>query len=143
MAQARTASKRKRRSKTMPVLGAAGLSLTLVSGASADIARAAADMTASQAPVTREITLAEEDISGVSLATFRVLDRENAVEPPRGQRLAMGACGGGCSGCGGCGGCWTGTYYTAPLIGNGGGYVYAHPVRPVRKYARPVKRPQG
>ena len=69
MSQDKAASKRKHR-KAVPVLGAAGLSLTLASGASAAYDRSTADMTARHPPVTQEITLAEEEISGVSLATF-------------------------------------------------------------------------
>ena len=120
-------------------VGAAGLSLTLAGGASAAITQPTADMTARQAPVTQEITLAEEELSGVSLATFHVFDEENAGKPQHGPRFAMAA--GGCAGCAGCGGCgcWTGTYYTSPVIGNGG-YDPPRPVRPAHKYARPAKR---
>src|SRR5262245_66359259 len=107
MSQDKTVWKRKRR-KAVPVLGAAGLSLTLASGASAAIDRPTADMTARQATVTQAITLAEEDISGVSLATFHVLDKENTSQSQRGPRLAMGV--GGC-GCWGRGGCGTGNFY--------------------------------
>jgi len=134
MAQDKASSTRKRRSKAVPVLGAAGLSLTLASAASAAIDRPAAEMSARPALVTQEITLAEEEISGASLATFHVFDRENA-KPQRGPRFAMAA--GGCAGCAGCGGCWTGTYYTDSVIGGGSGYV--HPVKP-RKYTNPSKR---
>ena len=129
MSQDKAASKRRRR-RAVPVLGAAGLSLTLASGASAAV-------TQPTAPVTQELTLAEEEISGVSLATFHVFDKENAAKPQRGPRFAMAA--GGCAGCAGCGGCWTGTYYTSPVIGNGG-YDPPRPVRPAHKYARPAKR---
>jgi hypothetical protein len=138
MSQDKAASKRKRR-KAMPGLGAAGLSLTLASGASAAIDRPTADMTAGRAPVTQEIMLAEEDFSGVSLATFHVFDKENAPKPQRGPRFAMAA--GGCAGCGGCGcGCGTGIYYTSPVFGNGGYDPPPHPVRPAHKYARPARR---
>ena len=141
MSQEKAASKRKRRSKAAPLLGAAGLSLTLASGASAAIVQPTADMTARHAPVTQEITLAEEELSGVSLATFHVFDKENVAKPQRGPRYTMGA--GGCAGCAGCGGCgcWTGTYYTAPVLGDGG-YVRPHPVKP-RKYMSPSKRAPG
>ena len=141
MSQDKAASKRKHR-KAVPVLGAAGLSLTLASGASAAYDRSTADMTARHPPVTQEITLAEEEISGVSLATFHVFDKENAAKPQRGPRFAMAA--GGCAGCAGCGGCgcWTGTYYTSPVIGSDGGYVQPRPVKP-RKYTSPSKRAPG
>jgi hypothetical protein len=137
MSQDKAASKRRRR-RAVPVLGAAGLSLTLASGASAAVTQPTADMTGRHAPVTQEITLAEEELSGVSLATFHVFDEENAGKPQHGPRFAMAA--GGCAGCAGCGGCgcWTGTYYTSP-VGNGG-YDPPRPVRPAHKYARPAKR---
>jgi hypothetical protein len=139
MAQDKAGSRRKRRSKALPVLGAAGLSLTLASAASAAIDLPAAEMTARPAAVTQEITLAEEEISGASLATFHVFDKENA-KPQRRPRLAMGV--GGCAGCAGCGGCWTGTYYTDSVVGGNGGYVGVHPVKP-HKYAGPRKRAPG
>jgi hypothetical protein len=56
------ASKRRRRSKVAPVLGAAGLSLPLMSGASA----AATDVLTRNTGVNHEITLCEEEISDVS-----------------------------------------------------------------------------
>ena len=155
MSQDKAVLKRRRRSKAVPVfgpvlgpafgpvLGAAGLSLTLASGASAAIDRPTAEMTARHAPATQEITLAEEELSGVSLATFHVFDKESGNKPRRGPQLAMaaGGCGGCGCGCGGCG-CWTGTYYTSPVIGSDGGYVHTRPVKP-RKYVSPSKRAPG
>ncbi len=137
MSQDKAASKRKRR-RALPVLGATGLALTLASGASAAIDQPTAGMTARHAPPAQEITLAEEDISSVSLATFHVFDKENAAQRRRGPRLAMGV--GGCGGCAGCGGCWTGTYYTSPVFGDG--YAQPHPVKP-RRYTSPSKRAPG
>ena len=64
---------RKRRSKVVLALGAAGLSLSLASGASAAISGMNG---ASSAPVSKQ--LYEEEISDVSLATFHVFDREDA-----------------------------------------------------------------
>jgi hypothetical protein len=58
-------------------------------------------------PVKPEIKLADEEVSDVSLATFRVFDKENAADSQRLSRKnpgggACGGCGGGCShGCGG------------------------------------------
>jgi hypothetical protein len=101
----------------VPVLGAAGLSLSLASGASAAIAAPTAHAL-TRAPVNHEISLGEEDISGVSLATFYVADKENVAPSQPRIRLAGGGCGcAGCAGCGGCGGCWTGTYYSSSVIG--------------------------
>ena len=57
------------------MLGAAGLSLSLASGASGT---PAANIAARHADVSQEFILAEEEISDVSLATFHVFDKENA-----------------------------------------------------------------
>ena len=91
MSRAKQASKAERRIKAVPVLGAAGLSLTLASGAYGASSTPAADVLSRTAGMTHEITLREEEISEVSLATFHVFDKESQA----GQRLACG-CGGGC-----------------------------------------------
>jgi hypothetical protein len=118
MSRTKQTPKRKHRACAVPLLGAAGLSLSLASGASVLSDEPAAAMPTQTAGVTHEITLGEEEISDVSLATFFVFDKEN----PRtsGLQLARGGgcgcghgcghgCGGGCGhgGChaGGCGGC--------------------------------------
>jgi hypothetical protein len=123
MPRAKQASKRRAGTKAVPVLGAAGLSLSLAGGASATTAVPAADM-----PVTpnmaqgHEITLGEEEISDVSLATFYVFDKESSSARQGGVQVAFRGCGGcrgcGCRGCGcrgcrcgfgcGCGGCGCG-----------------------------------
>ena len=113
MPQTKKHPKRKQRACAVPLLSAAGLSLSLASGASA--ATEAADMPTQNTWLSPEITLHEEEISDVSLATFYVFDKEN---PRPGLQLAgHGGCGGhghgggcGCGGCGGhghggCGGC--------------------------------------
>jgi len=140
MAQSRPASKRNRRRRAAPLLGAAGLSLSLAGGAAAATGQPPTELAARNAPVSQRVTLAEEEISGVSLATFHVFDKENAAKAARGTRFAMGV--GGCGGCAGCGGCWTGTYYTSPVFG-GNGNDPPHPVRPAHKYAHPSKRTSG
>ena len=84
------ASKRKRCSKAIPILGAAGLSLTLTGGVAA-AAEPTPNTPARNATVSQEITLREDEISDVSLATFHVFDKEGQA----GKRLACG-CGGGC-----------------------------------------------
>ena len=61
--------------------------------------------------MSHEITLGEEEIADVSLATFYVFDNENAGPSRRSERLACG--------------CWTGTYYTS------GNDAYPTPLRPV------------
>jgi hypothetical protein len=105
MSKAKYGSKRKRFKKAAPVFGAAaGLSLSLASGASAGLA---AVMPTPSTGAGHEIILAEEEISDVSLATFYVFDKENAARPYT--QLARGGCGGGggcgCRGCGGGGAC--------------------------------------
>jgi hypothetical protein len=130
MPRVKQASTKKRVTKAaVPVVGAAGLTLSLVGGASA-----AAVPTANVQPLPNvapghQVTLGEEEISDVSLATFYVFDKENTAEAAGGVRLARGGCGcghgcgghgcghgcgGGCRGCGcrcagGCGcGCGVG-----------------------------------
>ena len=118
MPQAKKPSKRKHRACAVPLLGAAGLSLSLASGAPAATVGLAA----------HEITLGEEEISDVSLATFYVFDKENPSTPGlqlvrhggchrgchgchgchRGCHHGCGGCHRGCHGCGGCGGCGCG-----------------------------------
>ena len=109
MSLTKQSAKRKRRRTAVPMLGAAGLSLSLASGASG---APAANIAARHADMSQEFILAEEEVSDVSLATFYVFDKENAGRPS--VLLARGGCGGGggcggrgCGGCGGrgCGGC--------------------------------------
>jgi hypothetical protein len=58
-----------------------------------------ADTSTPDTAVNRQVFLAEEEISDVSLATFYVFDEENAGSLKPGVQLARGGCGGG----GGCG----------------------------------------
>ena len=123
MARAKHTSKRRGRSKAVPVLGAVGL-LSLAGGAYA-ATEPAADLPLQGIASGHEITLHEEEISDVSLGTFYVFDKENASTPQLGEKLAYRGCGRGCGargcarGCGvgrgcarGCGvggcGCWGG-----------------------------------
>jgi hypothetical protein len=139
MSRTKQASKRKRGSGALPVLGAAGLSLTLAGGASAAAKSPATETLSQGAAANHEIMLREEEVADVSLATFYVFDKERATPIRPGPRLAMGACGGGCGcGCSGCG-CWTGTYYTSSVIG-GDAYPPPPPPRPARRYYNP-RRP--
>jgi hypothetical protein len=118
MAHTKQASKRRRRSKALPVLGIAGVSLSIAGAASASTNGPAADMQSQNVSPRQEIFLGEEEISDVSLSTFYVFDKENAATPMAGEKLAWGhGCGGcrgcrgcrcgwrACGGCGGCGGC--------------------------------------
>jgi hypothetical protein len=119
MAQAKQASKRKRRVTAAPVMGVAGMSLALASGASAATTGPVVDNPSLKVGPQPQITLGEEEISDVKLSTFYVFDKENSVVPQAGEKLAWGCrcgcghgCGRGCrcgwrgcAGCGGCGGC--------------------------------------
>jgi len=114
MPRTKKSSKRKGRKEAVPVLGVVGVSLSLASSGSAATGGSVADVPSMRPPAAtpHEITLNEEEISDVSLATFYVFDKETAGTPRLGQQLARGCrCGcGGCRGCrrGGCGGCGCG-----------------------------------
>src|SRR6516165_7344994 len=96
MPHAKQASKTRRR-KSLPVLGAAGLSLSLASGASATVPGMSANLPVPMASFSQQITLRDEEISDVSLATFNVFDKENKQRPCA--QIAMGGGGGGCGCC--------------------------------------------
>jgi hypothetical protein len=117
MAQAKQASKRKRQLKALPVFGVAGVSLAVAGTATATAPTA--NIPSQEAAPRSVITLGEEEISDVSLATFYVFDKENAGTPKVSEKLAWwrgcrgcrGCSWRGCRGCGwrGCGGCgWRG-----------------------------------
>lgn len=106
MAQAKQSSKRKRRKISLPAVGAAGVSLALTGGASAAPAPAMDQSSHAYLP-GHAITLGEEEISDVSLATFYVFDQENRTSIKGELQLAArcGRCGGArCAGAGRCGG---------------------------------------
>jgi hypothetical protein len=116
MPRAKQASKRKGAKKAVPALGAAGLTFSLVGGASA---AAVPTQDVPQTPnvtTSHAITLGEEEIADVSLATFYVFDKESTgslkgmVQEARGCRCGgCRGCGGrGCRGCGCRGGCGCG-----------------------------------
>src|SRR5947207_619713 len=104
--------KRAARRKAATVLGAAG-ALSLAGSASAAIVGPAEDTTGKDTVPRHVITLSEEEVFDVSLATFYVFDREDAGTHSPGIQLAAhghGGCGGRGCGCGhggarGCGGC--------------------------------------
>jgi len=136
MPQTKLTAQRKRRSKAVPVLGAAaGLSFSLASSAPAAIGGVNPDP-ANSSLVSQRMMLCEEQIADVSLATFHVFDKETAgIQQPH-ARLAMGACGGGGCGCAGCGcACGIGLYYhyTPPVLGDPVDPP-PRPIRPARKY---------
>ena len=88
MSQAKQPSKRKRRSKTLPVLGAAGLSLSLAGSASA--APGGVNLPTSGNANGNQVFLGEEEISDVSLATFYVFDKEGEGTSPNIQLVGHG-----------------------------------------------------
>ena len=73
-------SKRKRRSKALPALGFAGVSLSMASGACASTNEASANTRPPSQ--SNELFLGEEELSDVSLATFHVFDKEENAGPP-------------------------------------------------------------
>ena len=77
MSNVKQASKRKRRSKAVPVLGVAGVSLAMAGGASAATTGQATDTQSNISP-RHEVFLGEQEVSDVSLSTFYVFDKENA-----------------------------------------------------------------
>lgn len=99
MPQAKQTSKQKPRSKALPVLGAAGLSLSLAGTASAVPGGPAVNLPTSGNG--NQVFLGEEEISDVSLATFYVFDKEGADTSSM-VELVGHSCGG-CHGCGSCG----------------------------------------
>jgi hypothetical protein len=113
MSHAKQASKRRSRTKAVTVLGVAW-ALSLAGGASEAAVGPPGDTRSENPPPV--ITLGEEEISDVTLATFYVFDNENAGAHRPGLQLAKrtrghGGCAvhrgcGGCAvACGGCGGC--------------------------------------
>ena len=93
MSQKQTA-KRRGRKKTVTVLGAAGV-LSLAGGASAAVVAPAADTLKADTASRHVITLSEEEIFDVSLATFYVYDKENSwtrlAGPPPARAVATAA----------------------------------------------------
>jgi hypothetical protein len=133
MLNAKKTSKRKLRTKVVPMIGA-GLSLSLAGGVSAATGGPAPNLLMQNAGVGHEVTLLEEEICDVTLATF--FDRENGgtFRRPR-VRLAEG---GGC-GCSVCGGCPAVTDYAAPTVGSNFNQP-RYSIEPASKQTHPRKR---
>jgi hypothetical protein len=104
MPRVKQAAKRKRVTKTVPVLGAAGLTFSLVGGASAAVAPNQDQPRTPNLAPGQAITLGEEEIADVSLATFYVFDKESSEAAKGGVQVAWRGCGG-CRGCRGCRAC--------------------------------------
>ena len=116
----RSPKKNKRRSKSLPALGFAGVSLSMASGACASVSEATANTPPNSPSHSNTIVLGEEEISDVSLATFYVYDKENVGSAALSQKLMLARGMGGC-GCGhGCGGCGGGGMH----VGCGGGGMH-------------------
>src|SRR6478735_2958793 len=109
MPRVKQASKKKRVTRTaVPALGAAGLTFSLAGSAYA-AAVPTADVQGRNFAPGMMITLGEEEIADVSLATFHLFDDEenvlSGVQLARGCGGCRGCGGGGFRGCGGCRGC--------------------------------------
>ena len=133
MARAKRASKGGPVNKVASVLGIAGVSLAAsASGVSAGMPMVDLSSPAGE-DLSRSLMLGDEEISGVTLATFHLFDQDKVKSlAPDGVVLVRGCgcgrgcgcrgcggcrgcrgCGRGCGGCGGCGGwggCWSGCY---------------------------------
>src|SRR5262252_9285336 len=99
MTHAKRASKPKRRMTALPVMGVAGMSLSLAGGASAATTGSVADDQSLDAVPHPQITLGEEEISDVSLLTFYVFDKENLATRRLGEQQVAGWGRCGCRGC--------------------------------------------
>ena len=130
MPQVKRAAKGNRPNKAVSVLGIAGVSWAASTGGSpADIppASLASPPAGSVADILWQNTapfqipfLDDEEISDVSLATFRLFDKEDPGSSQSGIQVAFRGCGGGC-GCGhGCGGGFRGC--GGGFRGCGGGF---------------------
>src|ERR1700753_4053546 len=112
MPRVKQASKQKRTTKAAAakVLGAAGVSFSLVGAASASTVPTASVPQSDATSPNQRFVLGEEEMFDVSLATFYVFDREHLAAG--GVQLARG--------CGGCGG-WRGGGGGGGVCGWGGG----------------------
>jgi hypothetical protein len=137
MSHAKPSLTPKRRSKVSPLLRAAGLSVALAGGASAATGAPAATMLMPNNGASHEITLFEEGIFDVTLATFLVVNKEAAGKFQAARKLAMGGgCGGGCAGCAG----WSGAYGASPERDAGLQQPPSKPTHPSKR-TRVPKRP--
>jgi hypothetical protein len=107
MSRVKQTSKQKRTAKTtaVKVLGAAGLSFSLVGSASASTMPTVGIPQSDNTSPNQRFVLSDEEMADVSLATFYVFDKENVGSGVREARGCGGCRGGGCGGCGGCRGC--------------------------------------
>jgi len=129
MPHTKVANRQKRRTKAVPVLGAAGLSFSLVAGAPAAVGSLTPDRTTSM--LVGQPWMEEELVPEVSLATFRLPDEDSVgLQQPttRPTMVTQGACG-------------ADLYFPQnPPAVSGPPYqappLRSRPVRPARKYKR-------
>ncbi len=127
---AKEASRGKHRRKAMPVLGAAGLSLSLAGAAHAAIGGMATDIPIRPGAAGHEITLCEEEVSDISLATFHIFGKENT---PRLRTAGGCACA-----------CGSDVYANQPASGGPAYSPRPRSVKPAQPYVRaPLKHPQA
>jgi hypothetical protein len=105
MSRVKQASKQRRVTKAVPALGAAGLTFSLVGSASAAVAPATDESQTLNYSPNHQITLGEEEIADVSLATFYVFDKEGTEAARNGVQVAWGCRCGGCRACRACRAC--------------------------------------
>jgi len=105
MSRVKQALKQRRITKAVPALGAAGLTFSLVGGASAAVAPANNESQTPNYSPNHQLTLGDEEIADISLATFYVFDKEAAEAARTGVQLAWVARCGGCRACRACRGC--------------------------------------
>ena len=105
MSRVKQALKQRRVTKAVPALGAAGLTFSLVGGASAAVAPANNESQTPNYSPNHQLTLGDEEIADISLATFYVFDKEAAEAARTGVQLAWVARCGGCRACRACRGC--------------------------------------
>ncbi len=127
MQQAKRTSRGKRSKEALSVLSLAGISLAATTAATTNELLAGMPSPAT-APV-QAFTLGEEEISDVTLATFRLFEKESVdqsrslLQLTRCGGCGRCGCGGGCRGCGGgrCGGCGFGRCGGCARCGGCGG----------------------
>jgi hypothetical protein len=140
MSRTKQTSKQRRQSKAGPVLSAAGLSLTLASGASFANPAPSLDPMTRNAAATCQTILREEEIFDESLATFHVFDKESAPSLRARERLLTFG-GGGCCQFACLAGQGSSGFESPPAPGADAYSRAPRPVGPTYKHVR--KKPAG
>jgi hypothetical protein len=121
---------RKHQRKRLPLLGAAGLSLSLSSGASATMGVTSADIVTCSTALNHEQPLREEEITDINLSTFHISNGEGM--PRLRARVA---------GCGACVGCASGSYSNQPAYNGPASSPSPSTRQPTHPYVHTLKRP--